>query len=222
MSKQVAAIFSKETVDFLKALKANNDRDWFNANKPRYERVLKQPTELFCSEMTARLRRLTGIAHNAKVYRIHRDVRFSKDKTPYSAHLHVSFVPETERPSPPAWMFGVDPQCVAIGVGCIAFDKPGLDAFRNAVDGGSGARLSKLLAALRKEGVRVSEPELKRVPAPFAGDHPRADLLRRKGLSVWIDIDDPYAISRIDFADRCETHFKRLKPLFSWMIEHGS
>lgn len=217
---QRVALFSNDTVDFLKALKANNDRDWFNANKARYERAVKQPAELFCNEMTGRLRRLTGTAHTAKVYRIHRDVRFSKDKTPYNAHLHVSFVPEIEQPSP-TWMFGLDPQRLAIGVGRLAFDKSGLDAFRNAVNGEAGTRLSKLLDRLREDGARVSEAELKRVPAPFAGDHPRADLLRRKGLSAWIDIEPPYIVSRPDFADRCEADFKRLKPLYSWLVTHA-
>lgn len=218
MGKQQAAIFSNDTVDFLRDLKANNDRAWFNANKARYERALKQPAEIFCDEIATRLKRLTGTAHAAKIFRIHRDVRFSKDKTPYSAHLHVSFIPETGQPSPPAWMVGVDPQRVAIGVGCFAFDKPGLEAFRHAVDGKDGARLSKLIARLRDDGVRVGEPELKRVPAPFAGDHPRGNLLRRKGLSAWVDIEDSYAVSQPDFVARCQTEFKRLKPLNSWLV----
>jgi len=218
MGRQQAAIFSNDAVDFLKDLKANNDRAWFNANKARYERALKQPAEMFCDEIAARLRRLTGTAYSAKIYRIHRDVRFSKDKTPYSAHLHISFIPEMGQSSPPAWMFGVDPQRVAIGVGCFAFDKPGLEAFRHAVDGKEGARLSKLLVRLREDGVRIGEPELKRVPAPFAGDHPHSDLLRRKGLSAWIDLEDPYAVSRPDFIDRCQAEFERLKPLYSWLV----
>jgi uncharacterized protein (TIGR02453 family) len=210
--------FPDETVGFLKALKKNNNRDWFNANKDQYESAIKGPAEQFCDDMTMRLRRVTGVDHKAKIFRIYRDVRFSKDKTPYNTHLHITLAPQTLEASPPAWYFGLDTSSIAFGAGYIMFDKARLESFRSAVDKGEGEKLAKLLDRLRKAGARVSEPELKRVPAPFSGDHPSGELLRRKSLSAWIDIGDLSAASRSDFADLGEANFKRLKPLFSWFL----
>ena len=82
--------FPKENLGFLRALKENNNRNWFNENKDRHERAVKGPAEQFCGEMTTRLRRLTRIEHGSKIFRIHRDVRFSKDKTPYNSPVMKS------------------------------------------------------------------------------------------------------------------------------------
>lgn len=108
MSAPEFTSFPNETVNFLKALKKNNDRNWFNENKSRYEDAIKRPAEEFSDEMATRLRRLTGFAFKSRIFRIHRDIRFSKDKTPYNTHLHIGFIPQTNKPSPPAWFFGLD------------------------------------------------------------------------------------------------------------------
>lgn len=100
----------------------------------------------------------------------------------------------------------------------MGFDKAVLENYRAALDDGKGNKLATLLEKLRKDGVRLSEPELKRIPAPFSRDHRHGELLKRKSLSAWIDVDDPLAACRHDFADRAEASFKRLKPLFSWLL----
>lgn len=211
--------FPKETVEFLSALKKNNDRAWFTKNRDRYEQAVKEPAEHFCSEMTARLRRVTGLDHGSKIFRIHRDVRFSKDKTPYQTHLHITLAPKTAAPSPPAWFFGLDTTRIAFGTGFIMFDKSRLETYRAVFEEEGGADLARVVGRLRKDGVRMSEPELKRVPAPFASDHRHGELLRHKSLSAWIDIEDLKAASRPDFVDFGEASFKRLKPLFSWFLK---
>ena len=80
-----------DTQAFLRDLRANNDRDWFNAHKATYERVYKAPAEAFVAELRPRLEALAGVTLGGKVFRIHRDVRFSKDKSPYNTHLHIGF-----------------------------------------------------------------------------------------------------------------------------------
>jgi len=80
-----------DTMAFLADLKAHNDRTWFAANKARYERVYKQPAEAFTAELRPRIQALAGQPMGAKLFRIHRDVRFSKDKSPYNTHLHLGF-----------------------------------------------------------------------------------------------------------------------------------
>ena len=218
MTSASAPVFSPETLEFLENLKANNTRDWFQANKPVYERAVKQPAEAFSAEMAGQLEDLTGIAHKPKVFRIYRDVRFSKDKTPYNAHIRISFLPLTDEEALPAWFFGFEPGHCALGTGVFAFEKQALEWFRDRVAGEDGVALEKILGALKKKDIRLSEPDLKRVPSGWPQDHPRAGLLRHKGLAAWIDHDDKSVVGP-NLVKSCKADFKRLKPLFDWMME---
>lgn len=215
MDDSAFAGFPEESVTFLRGLKANNDKAWFAGNKAVYERAIKRPAEAFCRATVARLTALTGADHAAKVYRLHRDLRFSKDPTPYNAHLHISFT----RSGGPAWLFGLEPDRVVLGVGIMAFEKDALEAFRQRVDGAAGAALSAELDRLRGAGIRIGDPELKRVPRGFDPDHAQADLLRRKGLSAWKDFADPAVATRPDWMDTCLSGFRQLRPVYDWLTE---
>ena len=105
-ARQEPGIFTHETVRFLADLEANSTRDWFAANQAVYERAVKMPAPYFCMAMQVRLETLTGQPYSAKIYRIHRDVRFLKDTTPYNAHLPVSFNPRGPVAVPSAWFVG--------------------------------------------------------------------------------------------------------------------
>ena len=207
--------FPEEGVTFLRGLRANNNKAWFAENTAVYERAIKRPAEAFCRAAVVRLTALTGADHGVKVYRLHRDLRFSKDPTPYNAHLHISFT----RDDGPAWLFGLEPDRAVLGVGAMAFEKPALDAFRQRVDGPDGAALLTALDRLRRVGVRITEPELKRVPRGFDPEHTHADLLRRKGLSAWKDFDDPIVATRPDWLDTCLSGFEQLRPVYDWLTK---
>jgi len=219
MSTKTFAGFSGDAVQFLKDLKANNKREWFNANKKVYETEIKKPAETFCEAMIKDLDGLTGRTHSSKIFRIHRDVRFSKDKTPYNTHLHIGFMPTSDMAAPPSWFFGLDTEKLTLGTGIFGFDKPELETFRERVAGSDGVELTKLLKKLEKQGMRISGAELKRVPAGYPKDHPQAELLCRKGLSAWVDIGDPSQATKADLVKSCHASFKELKPVFDWLIE---
>ncbi len=219
MSEAGFSGFSEEAVAYLGGLKANNNRAWFADNKANYERAIKRPAAEFCSAMTGRLLDLTGLEHGSKIYRMHRDLRFSKDKTPYNSHLHISFIPESAMAAPPHWFFGLEADSLAVGAGRFRFDKARLDIFRERGAGADGSELLALLRALANDGVRANQPELKRVPAPHGQDHANAGLLRRKSLSVWIDFDGPDAALGPDALDACLAAFARLKPVFDWLLD---
>ncbi|MGI9491073.1 MAG: DUF2461 domain-containing protein [Geminicoccaceae bacterium] len=211
--------FSKDAVRFLKDLKANNNREWFNANKKIYETEIKKPAKAFCEAMTEDLSKLTGRDHSSKIFRIHRDVRFSKDKTPYNTHLHIGFMPTSEMNSPPCWFFGLDTEKLTLGTGIFAFDKPALETFRERVAGSEGPKLAKLLGKLEANGMRVSGAELKRVPPGYPKDHPQAELLCRKGLAVWVDSGGADQATNADLVKSCRSSFKQLKPVFDWLMD---
>lgn len=173
-------MFDAETIRFLADLAANNDRGWFQENKARYEAHLKAPAAAFATSLAALLTDRYGVDASARIFRIHRDLRFSKDKTPYNTHVHVSFSDPT---AGAAWMVGLEVDRLVLGYGAFALAGVRLDRWRAAVAGPAG---EGLLADLRSLPLRLDPPELKRVPAPYEGDHPTAELLRRKGLAVWL------------------------------------
>ncbi len=209
--------FPPETATFLEALKANNNRDWFAENKSAYEQAVKLPAQQFCTLMADALADLTGDIHDFKIFRVHRDVRFSKDKTPYNAHLHISFLPAGREGVSPAWFFGLEPGKLALGAGVFGFDKQLLEKFREQVAGSGGRELAGILNQMNNSGIRISKPELKRVPPGFDKDHQFAENLRRKSLAVWIDLENADMVSEPNLVPSCTTSFGRLKPVVDWL-----
>ena len=209
-----------DTQAFLGELRANNDRAWFNANKARYERAYKAPAEAFVAELRPRLEALAGVPLGGKAFRIHRDVRFSKDKSPYHTHLHLGFQHQRAAGEPRrrgGFYFGLDPEVLTVGVGAFDFGPADLDRYRKAVaDDAWGGELAELIAGL---GVRQYEPDLKRTPAPYPADHPRAELLKRKGLNVWRDLDDPALVASPELVDAVVAHFETLDPVNVWLTD---
>ncbi|WP_371168442.1 DUF2461 domain-containing protein [Aliiroseovarius sp. 2305UL8-7] len=177
-------MFDTSTVTFLNELKANNTKDWFAANKPTYERHVKDAAASFCDDLAPRLAARYQTDVTSKVFRIHRDLRFSKDKTPYKTNVHVSF---RDSATGAAWMFGLQPDTLVVGFGLFAFDRNVLPRWRETVAGAAGDELQGALDKAVASGLRLSELDLKRVPAPYDAQHQNADLLKRKGLAVWRD-----------------------------------
>ena len=206
--------FPPDTVPFLKDLKANNKRDWFQASKPRYEAAYKAPAAAFCAAMTFRLQAETGDVHTAKVFRINRDIRFSKDKTPYNTYLHILFRREGARGG---LFFGLQTDGLVLGVGVMGFDKGQLAAYRDAVADRQGEQLAEIIAKLIATGARMDEPALKRVPKGFDPEHPRGDFLKHKSLTIWHDMPESTQVTTPGFADICANHFQTYADLGRWI-----
>ena len=187
--------FSREAIQFLADLAANNDRAWFQPRKADYERLLKEPMELLCTALAERFhaQRIPLLADPKRsVFRIYRDTRFSKDKSPYKTHVAASFTfigdgadddAAEERHGNGAY-FHFQPGEMYMGGGMWHPEKERLDAFRAAVV----AQPATVRAALEEPGfVKVfgkahADEELKRVPSGYPPDHPQADLLRWKDV----------------------------------------
>ncbi len=170
---------------FLSDLATHNNRDWFLDHKSQYDSTLKTPATLLLDQIAFDMGRQMGRTLTPKLFRPHRDVRFSKDKTPYHTHLHMMW---TSGGTGPALFLGISPDYVRVGGGLMQFDKTTLPDWRTAVAGAFGMQVQSLLSDLTKHGLDPDAPELKRIPTPFAKDHPQGDLLRRKGLAVWADV----------------------------------
>lgn len=201
-----------EAQSFLKELSGNNTREWFAAHKARYEAELKTPATLLQSQIGDTMGRRLNRPLNTKLFRPHRDVRFSKDKTPYHVHLHMLWsLPRAEHQAP-GLFFGISPDYVRAGGGVMAFDKSVLTRWRSKIDKGLGAEMQAALDAVAVEGLLPAEPDLKRLPAPYPSDHVHADLLRRKGLAVWMDLSQTDYVRPLVALERI---FTQLRPVLT-------
>lgn len=168
---------------FFRALARNNTRDWFEPRRAEYTNEIKKPAELLGDIMAEELARLTGARFKPKLFRIHRDVRFSKDKTPYNAHLHLMW--SGDDPAAPSWFFGSSPDYCTLFTGLPGLSGAALTRFRAMIDRGGDALKVAMAKAETDVGACLSDfgaAPLKRVPRPFDADHPHGDLLRRKSL----------------------------------------
>lgn len=162
--------FPMEAVEFLEDLELHNERGWFHARKDVYERTCRHPMELLLAELEPRY-------GGGKMFRIQRDVRFSKDKTPYKTYISASFG---------GGYLSLSPEAFYVATGSYMLDREPLARYREAAAADdSGAELARIIAALKKKGYEVGgHGELKVVPRGFPRDHPRADLLRQKSVLI--------------------------------------
>jgi uncharacterized protein (TIGR02453 family) len=216
--------FPRACPRFLADLARHNDREWFAAHKDEYQREIVAPAQAFVVAMGGRLRRVVPdlrfdprAGGSGSIFRIYRDTRFTKDKRPYKTHLGIIFWTGEERMGP-GFYFHLEPPRLRLYTGKYVFDKEQLQAWRAAVDDPrEGRAIAVLLRKARAAGYEVGGANYKRVPAGFAADHPRADLLRHD--SVWIGSDDriPAALYLPLLLDWCLRRFRDMSPLIRWL-----
>ena len=216
--------FPEAGLRFLAELALNNERTWFSAHKKEYESAVAAPAKAMLADLVPALSELSGQEMGGKIFRIHRDVRFSKDKTPHNTHVRMAFHPTATGKgacgAKPGFFLSLEPDVIITGAGSMEFPKETLAAYRAAVDGdAAGKALEKLLKPYcgGKDGLRLEEPELKRVPAGFDPEHPRADLLRRKSLRVWQEEPVPRALHSAKAVDHLLRRFKKHLPVYRWL-----
>lgn len=219
--------FSDDALQFLLELQAEQSRTWFKAHQTDYTRLIRQPLELLVEAVRARLVDVwPGLAEvEPHYFRIQRDTRFSRDKTPYkswvAAQLPIRPVigDHEDHATPGLYLsYGLDGQYV--GAGSWHMSSSTLAQFRSAVaDDRLGARLQSVIDGLQAEGWSLSSIEtLKRVPQGFAADHPRAELLKRKGLAMSSNMPAEQ-LSSAELVGVVESRYRRVAPLVDWLDE---
>jgi len=208
---------------FFRALAKNQNREWFLAHKHEYEQGWAAPMRVLLEEVLTKVAR-TFPEHelgDPKVFRIFRDVRFARDKSPYKTHV-AGYLPlaRTERRLPgPVVLYlhlGTD---TYVGAGHWMMDPAQLERYRAALlDERRGAELERILAKLAKSGFTVgSHHSLKKVPRGVDPEHPRAELLKRKGLVVeFPGFSRGMIVSRV-LVDWLVKQTKAAAPLVEWL-----
>lgn len=220
--------FPAEGIQFLEDLENNNNKEWFDARKDIYKTQLVEPAIALVETFGTRLQAdiSDGIQFDTRtngagsLMRIYRDTRFSKDKSPYKTYLGIAWwegpKKKTENPS---FFFHMDANGGVLHVGMHGFDKPLLEAYRQAVvDDTLGAELAEIVEAVEAAGYNMNSNHYKRVPNGYDKDHPRADLLLHKGLGASSPTIPRAQIQSAELVDICIAHAKAMAPLHQWLV----
>jgi uncharacterized protein (TIGR02453 family) len=199
--------FSQAAVAFYAALEADNSREFWTANKAVFESEVREPI----SALVAGLESEFG---PAKVFRPHRDTRFSKDKTPYKTG-QAALVGEG---AGGGYFVQLDARGLRAGGGFRAHSPDQVARFRAAVDDDvTGPRVGELVAGLRAQGFDVEGEQLKTKPRAYAADHPRIDLLRCRSLMAVTVFGNPPWLASPMALDEVRDAWRKVTPLNEWV-----
>ncbi|HEX3762722.1 MAG TPA: DUF2461 domain-containing protein [Kofleriaceae bacterium] len=213
-------------MQFWHELAAEMSREWFTANRARYDALWRLPMTALIEQIA---RRLAPTYRPLRLdppglLRIHRDLRFSRDRTPYktciTAVLRPAGAPIAHVGNAALYLeLGLDSEYA--GVGCYQFNTERMARWRRAVVGAPGAALLAILARLRRAGHTVSEhDDYHRMPRGFADDHPRAALLRKRGLACAFPAIPAGLLHEPALADWLVGHARAAAPLVIWLQRH--
>ncbi len=215
---------------FFAELLLHNDRGWFQAHRAEYEDGWLAPMKALLAEVRVGLARgYPGYrVGEPRIFRIHRDVRFSRDKSPYKAHIgglvpmDVARGERSQVEVPAALYFHVSHDDAFAAAGLYGMDPETLARHRKALlDPRRGAEVARIAAALGRAGFELGAREsLKRVPPGVDPDHPRAALLKMKGLIASApDIDRRLLVGR-ELVARVTKHALAAAPLVRWLLRY--
>ena len=222
--------FKPDIFAFLHDLEQNNNREWFAENRDRYEIDYLAPAMDFVNAMyeaTAALHPShKAVAKiNGSVRRINRDVRFSKDKSPYNARLHLVFWIGDHPNRSAAIHLILDPESIGIGAGQWALNAEQIDQYRIAVSNPASQKgFLKAVERANVVGCEMVPPELKKIPRGFEENADWSSLLRHKSIVC-------RTFSRIKVPDEMFTSqavpyftnlFEKLAPVNAWINKYIS
>jgi uncharacterized protein (TIGR02453 family) len=211
--------FGPELFRFLRDLKANNDREWFNANKARYEHEVRDPALDFVDDVAPHLAEISPhfVADSrptgGSLFRIYRDTRFSKDKSPYKTYTGIHIRHELAKDAhAPGFYLHLQPGSVFAAAGIWHPDQPTLAKIRAAIDRDPDGWRS----ATDTRSFRLSGDALKRAPTGFDPDHPLIDDLRRKDFVGVVELTQK-EVCAPGFVERFAGSCRDLAPLVRFL-----
>ena len=207
-------IINPDLFSFFSKLKQNNNRDWFQSNKAEFK-LLEGQVKLFMKEIEQNLQ-IHDKIEKAKMFRIYRDVRFSKNKTPYKTHFGLAF--HREKPAlRGGYYLHLEPENSFLGVGFWAPEKKDLQRIRKELEiDAEEYRQIMINKAFKKHWGSLSGEEVKTAPKGFSKEHPNIDLIKKKQHVFIKNFSDQEVLSS-DFIGVIDTHFQNIRPFFDYM-----
>ena len=220
---QSQAHFSPALFRFIKDLKAHNERDWFQANKSRFEDDLREPSLQFISDFGPKLQKISPHFNaipksvGGSLFRIYRDVRFSKDKSPYKTHVGIHFRHKKHKTAhAPGFYLHLEPKECFVGAGIWRPDPPALKKIRAAIEadpaGWKRASRSKRFTSR----FELSGESLKRPPKGVDPEHRFLDDLKRKDFIAVTSVRQS-DVTKAGFLDEFTKICKDGAPLVKWL-----
>ena len=207
--------FTPALFEFLADLSRNNNREWFQSNRERYERDVREPMLDFIADFAQRLNRISPhmVADPRKsggsMFRINRDIRFSPDKSPYKTNVGAHFRHEVGREvHGPGFYLHLEPDQVFAGAGIWMPDSATLRKIRGAIAANPARWESIVSDEPFKSSFTLEGDSLKRAPQGFDPDHPLIETLKRKSFAATTTFDEQAACSPAFielYADTCRT-----------------
>jgi uncharacterized protein (TIGR02453 family) len=200
-----------EALAFYAGLEADNSKAYWQAHRDTYQQAVRAPFEA----MLAGLADEFGPFH---VFRPYKDVRFAKDKSPYKTNMGAY----GEREGGAGFYVELSARGMGVGAGYYAMAADQLARLREAVDRtATGEEVAEITAALARQGYRIGAiSELKTAPRGYPKDHPRIELLRRKGLMAFRDLGAPKWLHTRRVEDRVRDVWRGVEPLNTWLDAH--
>jgi uncharacterized protein (TIGR02453 family) len=217
----MAAHFAPGFFAFLRDLKRHNDRTWFADNRERYVRDVEAPMLQFIADVAPRLARISRafVADRRRVggsmFRIHRDTRFSADKSPFKTWIAARFPHEARktRDSVPGFYVHLEPKECYGGGGVYHSDQATLTHIRRHI-----VEAPRAWAAVLKSGIEIEGEQLKRAPSGFDPAHRYIEDLKRKDLYSLAEFT-PDQVLAADFLDRYMDALERVAPLQEFLTK---
>jgi uncharacterized protein (TIGR02453 family) len=213
----------KEVFRFYRELAKNNDREWFHRNKSRYEKQVRDPLLQFVSDFGPHLYRINPhlVADprpvGGSLFRIHRDVRFSKDKSPYKSHAGLRFPHEDAKTvHAPGYYLHLEPGSVFAGAGIWHPDPVTLGRVRDAIVADPRGWKRAISAKRFRERCGLGGESLKTPPKGYDPDHALIEDLKRKDFVAYATFTEDQAGSR-DFLKRFADACSAMKPFMAFV-----
>jgi uncharacterized protein (TIGR02453 family) len=202
--------FPDEALLFYEGLEADNSRSYWSDHAEVYDRAVRAP-------MLALIAAVDPEFGPMKFFRPQRDLRFSADKSPYKTHAGAV----SHGGGSGAHYVQVSAAGLLVAGGYYRMAKDQVERYRAAVhDDATGRKLATIVRRLEADGFVMNGEELKRVPRGFDAGHPRADLLRRKGLAAFADLGSPDWLGTPAALDHIVATWRRIEPLGTWLGRH--
>jgi uncharacterized protein (TIGR02453 family) len=216
--------FGPGTFEFLSELGICNNKPWFEAHRDEFEAEVMRPARAFVVALGEALRpTFGGIVADPRtdrsIFRLHRDTRFSKDKSPFKSHLGM-LLWEGDRPKMECSGFYIhlEPGRVMLGAGLYMIPRELLPAYRAAVASEAGRGLLEAVAAVEATGAVVDGASTKRVPAGWPADLPQSGLLKRTGLYAWVESEPDATVATPSFVQATAARLTAMAPIHRWLV----
>lgn len=220
--------FSSKTTRFLAALSKNNSKSWFDEHRFEYEQYYLDPARAFVEAVGPALREISPNVQaqpkvNGSIFRINRDVRFSKDKTPYRDHIDMWFWDGEGRSNAVSGFYlRITASEVIVGAGAHMMDADRLKRFRNAAaDAVAGPAILKAVDAVKAAGYSVGGEHYKRLSKGFEdAGVATGKLLRHNALFIDVTVPTPKELRSDAFIEFCTGHWKMMSPVHRWLADN--